>query len=77
MAAGGREQEKRPGPGRTDCVWNAETEGEKMNQMYEQQEIIQHLKAENEHLRVLAKGYEAMYRQAKAELEALKKEAGR
>lgn len=48
-----------------------------MNQMYEQQEIIQHLKAENEHLRVLAKGYEAMYRQAKAELEALKKEAGR
>lgn len=48
-----------------------------MNQMYEQQEIIQHLKAENEHLRVLANGYQAMYQQAKKELEALKKEAGR
>ena len=50
-----------------------------MNQadMRDRDEIIIHLKAENERLKFIAAGYQEKYRQAKAELEALKKEEGR
>ena len=48
-----------------------------MNQMYELQEINNKLKAENEYLQVLMKGYQAMYQQAKKELEAMRQEGKR